>query len=55
MPNFVVHINHRKLLESFALYAGVSASQAPGVYRAIDKLAKIGDDGVIGELEATGV
>lgn len=55
MPNFVVHINHRKLLESLALYAGVSAAQAPGVYRAIDKLAKIGEDGVARELEATGV
>lgn len=55
MPNFVVHINHRKLLESLALYAGVSAEQAPGVYRAIDKLGKIGDDGVVRELEATGV
>lgn len=55
MPNFVVHINHRKLLESLALYAGVPAEQAPGVYRAIDKLAKIGDDGVVRELEATGV
>jgi len=55
MPNFVVHINHRKLLESLALYAGVPAEQAPGVYRAIDKLAKIGHDGVVRELEATGV
>lgn len=55
MPNFVVHINHRKLLESLALYAGVPAAQAPGVYRAIDKLAKIGNDGVVRELEATGV
>lgn len=55
MPNFVVHINHRKLLESLALYAGVSAEQAPSVYRAIDKLGKIGDDGVVRELEATGV
>lgn len=55
MPNFVVHINHRKLLESLALYAGVAADQAPGVYRAIDKLSKIGDDGVVRELEATGV
>lgn len=55
MPNFVVHINHRKLLESLALFAGVSAKQAPGVYRAIDKLAKIGDDGVVRELESAGV
>lgn len=55
MPNFVVHINHRKLLESFALYAGVPADRAGSVYRAIDKLSKIGESGVVGELERAGV
>jgi histidyl-tRNA synthetase len=55
MPNFVVHINHRKLLESFALYAGVPAERAGMVYRAIDKLNKIGADGVVNELAAGGV
>ncbi len=55
MPNFVVRINHRKLLESFARYAGVDESQSGSVYRAIDKLDKIGADGVIGEIEAIGV
>jgi histidyl-tRNA synthetase len=55
MPNFVVHINHRKLLESLALYAGVPADRAGGVFRAIDKLSKIGDSGVVKELEDAGV
>jgi len=55
MPNFVVHINHRKLLESFAIYAGVPADRAGSVYRAIDKLGKIGESGVVAELEASGV
>jgi histidyl-tRNA synthetase len=55
MPNFVVHINHRKLLESIALYAGVSADRAGHVYRAIDKLSKIGQAGVVGELVTAGV
>jgi histidyl-tRNA synthetase len=55
MPNFVVHINHRKLLESLALYAGVSEDRAGSVYRAIDKLGKIGESGVVKELEAAGV
>jgi histidyl-tRNA synthetase len=55
MPNFVVHINHRKLLESLALYAGVEPQRAGGVYRAIDKLSKIGQDGVVAELEKAGV
>jgi histidyl-tRNA synthetase len=55
MPKFVVRINHRKLLESFARYAGVSAEQSGTVYRAIDKLDKIGPDGVIAELGEAGV
>lgn len=55
MPNFVVHINHRKLLESFAIYAGVPAERAGSVYRAIDKLGKIGESGVVAELVASGV
>jgi histidyl-tRNA synthetase len=55
MPNFVVHINHRKLLESLALYAGVEPERAAGVYRAIDKLSKIGEGGVVSELEKAGV
>lgn len=55
MPNFVVHINHRKLLESIALYAGVPSDRAGHVYRAIDKLSKIGPSGVVDELVAAGV
>lgn len=55
MPNFVVHINHRKMLESLALFAGVAPERAGGVYRAIDKLPKIGQDGVVAELEKAGV
>jgi histidyl-tRNA synthetase len=55
MPNFIVHINHRKLLESIALYAGVHADRAGLVYRAIDKLAKIGPGGVVDELSKGGV
>ncbi|RIK46341.1 MAG: histidine--tRNA ligase [Chloroflexi bacterium] len=55
IPNFVVHINHRKLLESLAIYAGVQADRAGSVYRAIDKLAKIGEAGVAQELVAAGV
>jgi len=50
-----VLINHRKLLESLALLAGVQAERASGVFRAIDKLAKVGPDGVLKELEAAGI
>lgn len=55
MPNAVVHINHRKLLEAIAIYAGVGAEQAGSVFRTIDKLDKVGPEGVIAELEQTGV
>ncbi|MDP8908059.1 MAG: histidine--tRNA ligase family protein, partial [Chloroflexota bacterium] len=50
-----VLINHRKLLEGLARLAGVPAERASGVYRAIDKLAKIGADGVLAELEVAGI
>lgn len=50
IPNFVVHINHRKLLQSMAQFAGVPEAQATTIHRAIDKLAKIGRDGVREEM-----
>lgn len=50
MPNFVVQINHRKLLQSLATYAGVPAEKTPTIHRAIDKLDKIGRDGVNEEM-----
>lgn len=46
----VVVINHRKLLQALASMAGVSPHQAPTIYRAIDKLDKVGRDGVLSEL-----
>jgi histidyl-tRNA synthetase len=55
IPNFVVHINHRKLLESLAIYAGISSDRASSVYRAIDKLGKIGESGVASDLVDAGV
>ncbi len=51
----VVSINHRKLLEAMARLAGVPDAQAPTVFRAIDKLDKIGPDGVRAELTKTGI
>lgn len=50
MPNFVVQINHRKLLQSLAAFAGVPAEQTPTIHRAIDKLDKIGREGVKQEM-----
>lgn len=43
-------LNHREILSGMARVAGVAEQAAAGVYRAIDKLDKIGLDGVRGEL-----
>ncbi|GIV95418.1 MAG: histidine--tRNA ligase [Herpetosiphonaceae bacterium] len=43
-------INHRDLLSGLARVAGVDEEQAAGIYRAIDKLDKIGPEGVREEL-----
>lgn len=51
----VISINHRRLLEAMARLAGVPESHSGGVFRAIDKLDKIGPDGVRTELMKTGV
>jgi histidyl-tRNA synthetase len=55
MPGFVVHINHRKLLMSLAEVAGVPDEQTPTIHRAIDKLAKIGESGVLTEMQSNGI
>ena len=50
-----VLINHREILSGLARVAGVGDDAAGGVYRAIDKLDKIGPDGVRGELHKSGI
>ena len=50
-----VSINHRKLLEATARLAGVPETHAPTVFRVIDKLGRIGPDGVKRELVGSGV
>ena len=45
LREFTVRLNNRKLLTGLAQYAGV-----PDIFRAIDKLDKIGRDGVMQEL-----
>jgi histidyl-tRNA synthetase len=55
LPQAVVAINHRKLLEAMARLAGVPESYSPTVFRAIDKLGKIGPDGVRRELVRSGI
>jgi histidyl-tRNA synthetase len=53
--DFETHLNHRLVLSSLARYAGVPEERAASIHRAIDKLAKIGPDGVREEMVANGI
>jgi len=55
LPNFVIKISHRRLLGSLARLAGIDDSASETVYRSVDKLDKIGRDGVLRELRDAGV
>jgi histidyl-tRNA synthetase len=48
--SFVTKINNRKILTGIGQYAGVPGELLGGLYRAIDKLEKIGVDGVREEM-----
>jgi histidyl-tRNA synthetase len=52
---FVTLINNRKILAGMGQYCGVPADQVPQLHRAIDKLGKIGVDGVRQELRKAGL
>ncbi len=54
-PDFTTLLNHRQVLGGIARISGLDEDAAGGVYRAIDKLDKIGADGVREELLHTGV
>jgi histidyl-tRNA synthetase len=55
IPEFVIRISHRRLLESLGRAAGVPEELAIALYRAIDKLDKIGAEGVNRELVDAGL
>jgi histidyl-tRNA synthetase len=55
LPNFVINISHRRLLEGIAVVSGVDPDRAGLVYRSVDKLAKIGANGVLAEMVNSGV
>jgi len=55
LPNFVIYISHRRLLEGIAVVSGVDPERAGTVYRSVDKLAKIGANGVLAEMTGSGV
>ena len=53
--NYVMKINSRKVLKGLTERAGIKDSLAHECFRAIDKLDKIGRDGVVAELRARGI
>ena len=48
--DFQIHLNDRKVITGIGLFSGVPSAQLGGLYRSIDKLDKIGLDGVTTEL-----
>lgn len=53
--NYRIRVNHRLLLRAFAEYSGTPPSKALDLCIAIDKLERIGFDGVRDELEKRGI
>lgn len=53
--SFTTQINHRQILGGIARVSGLDDDTSAGVYRAIDKLEKIGTDGVRDELIQSGI
>jgi histidyl-tRNA synthetase len=55
LPNFFIHISHRRLLEALARASGLEEAQAGTIYRSVDMLGKIGPNGVRAEMVEHGV
>lgn len=51
---FTVHINDRRILAAMAAYSGIDADKTESVFITLDKMDKIGKDGVKNELIADG-
>ena len=52
---FMMNINNRKIINGIGQFAGVPDELLGGLYRSIDKLGKIGLEGVRAELRKTGL
>ncbi len=52
---FRVRVNHRKVLEGIVELSGLPAGAGPAVLRAVDKVDKVGEAGIEGELAAEGI
>lgn len=55
LPDFVIRLNHRRLLRAGVDWAGVDPALEGAVCGAVDKLDKVGREGVLKELAARGV
>ncbi len=53
--NFEIRINNRKVLNGMMEFLGIEKEKQPEVFRILDKLDKIGENGVKKELENKGV
>ena len=53
--DFIIRVNDRKVIEGFLNTLGLEKEAAVEVFRSIDKLDKIGKDGVEKELEGKGI
>ena len=54
-PQFLIKINHRRLLTAIGDFSGVPGEQLPDLYRSVDKFDKIGAEGVRSELLERGI
>ncbi|MBM4417524.1 MAG: histidine--tRNA ligase [Chloroflexi bacterium] len=54
LPGFVVRLNDRRLLQAIVARLGIAPNRALGLFRALDKLDKIGTAGVRAELMERG-
>ncbi|MFN9945377.1 MAG: histidine--tRNA ligase [Planctomycetota bacterium] len=52
--DFEIHVNHRELLRAFVGVAGIPAEREASALIALDKLDKVGEDGVKSELAEKG-
>lgn len=53
--NFIIRINNRRVLNGLAVKNGIAENRLPDFLRSLDKLDKIGPDGVFTELESKGL
>jgi histidyl-tRNA synthetase len=55
LKDFLIKINDRRLLESFVKVLNLPSEKSLEIFRAIDKIGKIGNEAVVGELEKIGI